>query len=183
MSERTITVVKREEAGRGPARRLRAQGNIPAVIYGKGGEARPVAVAEKDFLLLMRSLENKVRFFSLLENGSSHQAIVRDAQRDPVTDRFKHVDFQTVTESEPLDIDVPINPVGEAFGVRTEKGTLNKMVRTLRVRALPKDMPERIDIDVTPLKKGEGLQIGKLTPPEGCRFLGRPDVVVVIVTK
>ncbi len=183
MSELTITVQKREGFGRGNTRRLRAQGTIPAVIYGKEGTATNLTVGEKDFLHLMRALGSKTKPVTVQENGSSYQALIRATQRDPLSDRFQHVDFMELHEDRPVTVKVPIQTVGEAFGVRTEKGTLNMMVRTLEVKCLPKDIPENIKINVAELKKGEGLQISKLTPPEGCKFTGRPDVVVIIITK
>ncbi|MGF1451923.1 MAG: 50S ribosomal protein L25 [Opitutales bacterium] len=183
MSDLTLPVQPRTEDGRGPARRLRAQGRIPAVIYGKHRSATHVSVAERDFLNLKRAIGNRAKVIQVQENGDSCQAIIQEAQRHPITDKFLHVDLMTVTEDRKIRALVPVEPVGEAVGVRTEKGTLNRMVRTLEVECMPKDLPERIEVDVTELHRGEGLQIGKITPPEGCVFKGRPDIVVFVVTK
>lgn len=183
MSELTINVNTREGEGRGPARRLRAQGLVPAVVYGKDGQANSITVVEKDFLLLMRNLNGQAKIVQLQQDGSTRNALIQDYQRNPRTDHFEHIDFMEVYEDRPLETKVPVNIVGEAYGVRTEKGVLNFMVRKLKVRCLPKDLPTHIDLDVTDVKKSEGLQIGKITPPEGCKILGRKDVVVIVITK
>lgn len=183
MSELKISVTKREGHGRGPVRRLRAQGNLPAVVYGEDGNADSLQMAERDFLLLMRSLSGKRKIVTLDYEGQTIPVIIRDFQRNPISDRFEHVDFMKVYEGRKFRVSVPITTVGEAFGVKNEKGVLNKMVRSLEVECTSDCIPEEIKIDISALKKGEGIQIGKLTPPEGCRFTGRSDVVVVIVTK
>lgn len=183
MSDLTITVEKREGFGRGKTRRLRAQGLVPAVIYGKEGKAETYQVVERDFLMLMRALGGLTKPVKVQQNGTSKSALIQQTQRNPITDHFEHIDFLELEDDREVTVKVPIHPVGEAFGVRNEKGVMNLMVRTLEVRCLPKAIPEKIDIDVTDLKKAEGIQIGKLTPPEGCKFTGRPDVVVIIITK
>lgn len=183
MSDLSLSVQPRTEDGRGPSRRLRAEGRIPAVIYGKHRTATHVSVEERDFLKLKRNLGNRAKLITVLENGDSSQAIVQEAQRHPITDKFLHVDLMTVSDDRKIRAQVPVEPVGEAVGVKTEKGTLNRMVRTLEVECLPKDLPEVIEVDVTSIHKGEGIQIGKITPPEGCIFKGRPDVVVFVITK
>jgi large subunit ribosomal protein L25 len=183
MSDLTLSVTKREGFGRGISRRLRAQGKVPAVLYGKEGEATHCQVDDRAFRLLLREIGGRATVITLDNEGTETPAVIQQTQRNPLTDKFEHVDFMVIEDGRPLTYKVPIKVKGEAYGVRNEKGVLNMMVRTLDVRCQPKDLPEWIEIDVTDLKKSEGIQIGKLTPPEGCKFTGRPDVVVVIVTK
>ncbi len=183
MTDLTIPVQPRTEDGRGASYRLRTQGLIPGIIYGKHRTPTMIAVAEKEFIRLKRNLAGEARVVTVQENGDSCQAVIQELQRHPITDKFLHVDFMQVTDDRKIRVKVPVEPVGDPVGVRTEKGVLNKMVRTLEVECLPKDLPGKIEVDVSELKKGEGIQISKIKAPEGCILRGRADVVVFMITK
>jgi large subunit ribosomal protein L25 len=109
-------------------------------------------------------------------------SFLQEVQRDPITDKYVHIDFQEVKADEKFEIRVPVQVVGESFGVKNQSGVLEKNVQQLRVRCLPKDLPESVIVDVTELKVGETFKVGSLKPVAGVEFLdpkGQPVVSCV----
>jgi large subunit ribosomal protein L25 len=109
-------------------------------------------------------------------------SFLQEIQRDPITDRYLHVDLHEVKPDETFEIRVPVRVTGESFGVKNQSGVLEIASHMLRVRCLPSDLPEAIEIDVTPLKVGETVKVGELKPVSGVTFLddkGQPVVACV----
>lgn len=181
MNNLKLAVTTREGKGRAFARRLRAQGSIPAVIYGKSGD-RLLAVREKDFTQLMREAAGSASIISLEDDkGKSTLALIQATQRNPISDRFEHIDFLEVSADRPITAHVPVRVFGEAYGVKNEGGILEIAVHEIEVLCLPKDLPEHIDIDVTELKVGNAVHIRDLKPIEGVTYHSDPDTVVVTI--
>ena len=177
MNIEKIEVTKRGSVGRGHCRRLRNNGRIPIIFYGKERN-ESYSLAEPDF----RSLE-KVAGTSLVElepdEGEASLALIKDVQRDPCTDAILHIDFIEVTRGEELQTKVPLVIVGEAEGVKVEGGIIDIMVREVEVRCRPSVLPSEIEIDVSELKLGDSLHISALTEIEGVTYIGDDDLTLV----
>lgn len=182
MKQLALTIQSREDAGRGPCRRLRASGKVPAVLYGDSG-SRSIAVNESALRQLLRSLRGSVALIELTdEKAQKTLSVFKDIQRDPVTDQFVHVDFREVAYGKLMTVNLPVRVVGESTGVKNENGVLEVVAHALEVRCLPKDMPEFITVDVADLRAGHAIHIKDLQAIEGVSFVGDPVAVVVACT-
>ena len=108
-------------------------------------------------------------------------ALIREVQHDPLRDTIEHVDFHQVEENKKLRVEVPVHEIGEAVGVRTGGGILDHALRTLRVECLPKDLPERIDVDVSALEVGQSIHVGEVKLPAGVTVLNAKELPVFMV--
>ena len=163
----SLEAKSREGAGKGAARKLRAQGLVPAVVYGKHLKA-PVHVAldPKSIRQSINTPHKHNTLITLKTGEDSHQVLLKDYQQDPVTREILHADFIAVTEKEPVKVNVPLVLVGKAVGT-ADGGLLTQIRRELEVWALPSAIPERIEADVTPLKIATALHINDIKLPEG----------------
>lgn len=183
MQMQELTITRREGTGKGPARRLRAAGTVPAIMY--GGEApQMIAVDPKSIIKLLHGHEGTTLLLSLKfeGDGNAHLAVLRDMQFDPVSERLLHVDFQEVSATKAITVRVAVHPIGEAIGVKDTKGILNLLVHELDVSCLPTAIPDRIDADVTSLAIGDILTVADLQPPQGVRILNDPGLAVARVS-
>jgi large subunit ribosomal protein L25 len=183
--ERTkLTVRTRETLGSRETRRLRKQGVIPGVLYGRN-EPVAIAVDERE---LRRALTGKAGLHSILDveidgTGSSHASILKDYQLDKVRGGVTHVDLQEVHLDRPIHASVTVHLVGgeDAPGVR-EGGVLSQPLRELNVEALPLEVPEHIDLDVSHMEMGDTLRLADITIPEGVTLLDDLETVAATVT-
>ena len=182
MEMRELTIRKREGVGKGPARRLRRSGQVPAILYG-GASPVNVAVAPKDILRLIHGHEGSTQLFRVTFEGTKDgkMAIIRDMQFDPVSEDLIHVDLQEVAMDRAIQVSVAIHHVGEAIGVKETQGILEMVLREVRVSCLPGNIPERLEADVTNLAIGDVLTVRDLKIPEGVRVLNDPNQAVVTV--
>ena len=184
MAEVTLEVSRRETTGKGIARRLRASGRIPAVVY--GGHRDPVAIEvdRKAISELVQKGEHGVRSIFLLKMAGTDQqrhAMIKDIQIDPISRKMTHIDFVRVIMDEVVRVNVPVRIVGTAIGVK-EGGLLDFQVRELHVECLPNVIPDSIDVDVSNLGHHDYLRVSDIQAPEGVKVLDDPDRVVVGVT-
>lgn len=176
-----LTIKQRAETGKQIAKRLRRQGVVPAVLYG-GVKSEPVIVDPKAVLRIIHGREGSTQLLNLtFEGGGTRMAIIRDLQFDPVSEKLLHVDLQEVTADRPITVRVAVHPLGDAAGVREQKGILNMVLHELDISCLPTLIPERIDADVSALMIGDVLTVGDLQAPEGVRILNDPGQAVVTV--
>jgi large subunit ribosomal protein L25 len=179
MKQVKLSVENREAVGRGPVRRLRAAGRIPAVIYGPSGN-RPLSIAEPEFRMFMRKAAGTAALIQVSDDkGATTLSVLQHVDRDPVTDRFTHVDFHEVAANKPMTAHIPVHVEGTAYGVKNEDGLIEVQHHAIDVQCLPKDLPEFIEVDVTGLHAGEAIHVGDLSAIEGVTFLWEPDVVIV----
>ena len=174
---------EREERGKNAARRLRASGMTPAVLYGEGNEAggsTALAVPTKVVDYTLHHFGDNA-LYNIDLDGDTATARVVDAQRDPVSGLLIHVDFAPVNMLERIEVTVPLAVVGEAPGVE-EGGVLQQVAYEIRVESLPGDIPQEITIDVSGLGMHENLHLGELTLPEGVILLSEAEEVAVTVT-
>jgi large subunit ribosomal protein L25 len=170
---------EREERGKNAARRLRASGMTPAVLYGDG-ESKALSVPTKTVdYTLQHSGDNAL--YDIALGGNTSTARVVDAHRDPVSGRLVHVDFAPVNMRERIEITVPLAVTGEAPGAE-EGGVLQQVAYEIQVESLPGDIPQEITLDVSSLGMNENLTLGDLTLPEGVTLLSDPEEVAVTIT-
>ena len=182
MAMQELTIQQRGETGKQVAKRLRRAGVVPAVLYG-GAKPESISVDPKAVLRIIHGHAGSTQLLNLTFEGGagSRMAIIRDLQFDPVSERLLHVDLQEVTADRAITVRVAVHPVGEAVGVRDQKGILNVVLHELDVSCLPILIPERIDADVAALMIGDVLTVGDLRAPEGVRILNDPGQAVVTV--
>jgi len=184
MAEVTLEVSRREKSGKGVARKLRASGQVPAVVYGARRDPVAITVDRKSVTELIQKSEHGVRSIFLLKMAGTDQqrhAMIKDIQIDPISRRMTHIDFVRVLMDEVVRLTVPVHISGTALGVK-EGGILDWQVRDLHVECLPGAIPDAVDIDVTPLGAHEYYRISDLKLPEGVKVLDDADRVVVGVT-
>jgi large subunit ribosomal protein L25 len=172
---------ERAERGKNAARRLRASGMIPAVLYGDGdGKSASLAVPGKVVDYTLHHLGDNALYNIDLGAGTSTARIV-DVQRDPVTGRLIHVDFAPVDMQQRIEVTVPLHVVGEAPGTE-EGGVLQQVAYEVRIESLPGDIPQELTIDVSTLGMGENLTLADVTLPEGVTLISDPEEVAAVVT-
>jgi large subunit ribosomal protein L25 len=147
MQEIPISVERRPEVGKGFARRSRMAGQIPGVVYGPEIDPVPVAVEERQFRAAMRDATSS-SILNLSLDGKETKAVVRDLQRDPVTNRVLHVDFHAISMNRPINVAIPISFTGTPIGVKVDGGIMQTTMRELDISCLPADIPDEFEIDV-----------------------------------
>lgn len=171
-----INGTKRSQISKQEVKSLRSNGQVPCVLYG-GEQQLHFAVAAADFKGLIYTPE--VHIVKLNIDGTNYSATLQDTQFHPVNDAILHVDFLQVFEDKPLNLEIPVRLTGVSEGVRAG-GKLVLKGRRLRVKALPKQMPDSITVDITGLKIGGNIRVKELSA-EGVIFLDSPSNVVVAV--
>jgi large subunit ribosomal protein L25 len=176
-----LEVRKREQVGSRHARRLRKQGIIPGVLYGRG-EPVAIAVAERD---LRAALTGPSGLHAVLDvvvdGGDAHASILKDYQLDPLRGRVTHVDLQEVRLDQEITTTVSVVLVGESPGDKAG-GVLSQPTTEVTISAKPLDVPEHVEADVSSLEIGGTLRLGDLTPPSGVTFVDDPELVIATVT-
>ena len=184
MAELTLEVSRREAKGKEIAKKLRASGKVPAVVY--GGHRDPVAIEvdRKTVSELLQKSEHGVRSIFLLKMAGTDQqrhAMIKDIQIDPINRKMTHIDFVRVLMDEVVRVNVPVHLNGTAIGVK-EGGLLDFQVRELHVECLPNAIPDTIEVDISNLGHHDYIRVGDITAPEGVKVLDDPERVVVGVT-
>jgi large subunit ribosomal protein L25 len=178
----TLEAKTREGAGKGAARKLRSQGLVPAVVYGKHLE-KPlqVAVDPKSIRQAINTPHKLNTLITLKMDGTSRQVLLKDYQMDPVSREILHADFIDVRETEKVKVNVPLVLVGKAVGT-ADGGLLTQARRELEVWALPQAIPEKIEADVTHLKIAQALHINDIKLPQGVSVKTNVNYTLAVVT-
>ena len=171
---------KREQIGKGGARKARAAGKIPGVLYGHGEDPVPVTVGTRDFQLALHHHEGGNAIVNLNVGHGDITALLRDVQLDPLTRHIIHLDFQHISLTEQIVVEVALHFVGMPIGVKDGGGILEHIVRTLEVRCLPTAIPPSIDVDVTALNIGQNLHVRDITV-SGFEIVTDPEVTIAAV--
>jgi large subunit ribosomal protein L25 len=180
MSEYKLAAENRSEAGKGAARRLRASGRVPAVLYGHGTKPQHLSVNARQFGQALRTDAGVNVLISLEVGRNQHLALAKEIQRHPVKGNLIHVDFIQVRRGEKVHVQVPVHLVGEAPGAR-EGGILDQDLYQLNVEAEVTAVPEAVDADVSGLGIGDVLRVADLKAPDGAVILDDPEASVVSV--
>lgn len=171
----------REGRGKNDARRLRAQGMVPAVLYGSGDGNSVLSVPEKIVDYTLQHVGDNALYDMSIGEGANATARVVDAQRNPVTGRLVHVDFAPVNMRERIVVTVPVAVVGESPGAN-EGGVLQQEAYEVEVETLPGDIPQELEIDVSGLEIGENVSLADIRLPEGVTLVSDPEEVAATVT-
>lgn len=179
----SLTITPRAQTGRSASRRVRKANQIPAILYGKHTSPETLAVDAPEFTRLVKAVAGRALIIELQRKDKAEKALsfLQEIQRDPITDKYVHVDLREVKADETIDINVAVLIVGEAFGVKSQGGVLEISAKTLRVRCLPKDLPPVIEVDVSELKLDESIKVAGLKAIPGVEFRDLPGHSVVSV--
>ncbi len=165
MKEIVIKAKARDKLGKEHAKKLRGKGIIPAVVYGAQTTPLPLEVEAKAFHALLRSGLGENIIITLNINDQKNgdkKVLIRELQRDPVLGDILHIDFQQISLTKKLTINVPVRLLGTPIGVQQDGGILQHVLRELEVECLPTDIPEKIEVDVTSLKIGDSIHVGDI---------------------
>jgi len=181
MSVIVIKGERRDNVGKGGARKARAAGLIPGVLYGHGVDPIAVSVNSREFETSLRSHKGGNAIFNLSVAGTEYASLVREVQYDPITHDILHLDFLHISLDEEVTVKVAVHLTGTAVGVKEGGGILEGIMREVEVRCLPTDIPGSIDIDVTHLNIGESVHVRDLSVPSGAIISGPDDTVATVV--
>jgi large subunit ribosomal protein L25 len=173
---------RRDDHGKGVARKLRAAGRVPAVFYGHDQETIPLSIDAREMFHVMHTSGGSNVLLDLIVDGKTHLAMPREVQRDHIHNTLIHVDFLAVSRTEKIAVDVPVLEVGASIGVH-EGGVVEHHLRDLHVECLPQDVPEHIEVDITPLAIGDMIHVRDVIAHAGVTILtNRDDAVLSVIT-
>lgn len=177
MKSIAISGSRRENVGKRDAKELRYEGKVPAVLYG-GADQIHFAVSAADLKGLVYTPD--VHFVDIDVEGTKAQAILQDIQFHPLTEQILHVDFLRLNDSKPFVMEIPVKLTGTSPGVKMG-GKLIQKLRKLRVKALPKDMPQYVEVAMEPLELGKSVRVGELNFPNFQITNNADDTIVSVV--
>lgn len=177
-----LEVVERDSSGSRESRRLRRGGFVPGVLYGDGGKARSFYVGSRE---LRHALGGEHGFHAILDvvldgQQTAHHAVLKDYQLDPRSSSLLHVDLHEVRLDRPIQAQVNVELVGVAEGV-TMGGVVSQTVHAVTVEALPMEIPDRLELDVSALSIGDSVRVGEIAVPAGAQILDDPETTVASV--
>ena len=178
--ETTLVAEQRDKTGKGAARKLRAAGRVPAVLYGHGQETLVISVDARELMHLFHRAASANVLVDLVIDGKRHLTIPREVQRDHIRGQTVHVDFLAVRRDEKITVEVGILEVGEAPGIKAG-GVMEHHARDIRVECLPQDVPEHLEADISTLEIGGMLHVSDLAVPAGVTILTNPEEAVLSV--
>jgi large subunit ribosomal protein L25 len=182
MAGERIKLEVKERDGRGSAdsRRLRRQGMIPGVLYGSGKQPHAICVPERELRRVLTGAGGLHAILDVVLEGqqTTHASILKDYQQDPIRGHISHVDLQEVRLDRPIQASVTVQLVGEPAGAK-EGGVLSQVQREINVEALPMEVPEHLDLDVSDMAIGDTLRLADLPAREGVTYLDDPEETVL----
>src|SRR5579864_4187591 len=164
ISQEVVEAQVRDDSSRGKneARRLRASGRVPAVVYGAKLPTMAISVDPKQITKILQSQSGHNTIFELQLNGDKGQVMIVDWQYDPMKDKLLHIDLKRIAMDERIKVQVPVHLVGEAAGVKQQGGILDQVLREVEIECLPGDIPSHVDADVSELVFGKVLRVSDL---------------------
>jgi len=180
METTTLQAEVRDSRGKGPARRLRAEGKVPGVFYGPGVEPTPLTLPPKELTKALRGERGRNVVFKLSLDGKDELAMVKDLTTDPVTQELLHIDLYRILEDKVLEVNVPFRTYGRSVGV-VQGGVLNVTRRVLPLRTTPANIPVSIEVDVTHLALKDTISVEDIELPEGVECGLQPKLTLVII--
>lgn len=180
MQQRELTIELRNKTGKGIARRLRQQGKVPGVVYGKGIEPVAVATTAKELAAAIGGEGGHNNLITLKGALEGTVVIVSELSRGALKRNLEHVDFHKISLTDKVHVTVKLNVLGSSKGVR-DGGLLDHAMHELKVECLPTQIPEHIDVDVTELAIGHSIHVSELAVPAGVKVLENPKATVVSV--
>jgi large subunit ribosomal protein L25 len=178
--EVTLQAVKRGDKGKNEARRHRAAGRLPAIVYGTGNQPIPVTVEPKSLSRILHSDSGANTLITLRVEGESEaRVLVKEYQLDPITHDLLHADFYRVAMDKVIQVTVPITLKGEAKGVKLQGGIVDFVTRQIEVECLPGDIPDQIEVDITELMMNDGVRVRDLATGGKWTSLTEPETLIV----
>jgi large subunit ribosomal protein L25 len=172
---------KRDSFGKNASRKLRREGKVPAILYGKGEPGIPLALDKKDVFEILRSEAGENTLFKTAFDSRSWDTMIKDVQVDPVSDEILHVDLIQIAMDKAVRVSIPLLVTGEAIGVKTEGGFVDVITREVEVECLPQNIPENIEVDISRLHLHQSIKIEEMTPPPNVEIIEDPQSVVVLI--
>ncbi len=181
MSNTKLVAQPRTTSGSPAARRLRAEGQIPGVLYGQGMEPISVTVERRELRLALSGAAGSNTVLALEVAGKSYPAVIKEMQRHPIKRTVSHIDFLQVNMNEEITVNVPLHITGEAKAVIAEGGLVDPSVDTIEVSCTPGDMPNEFLVDISNMHPHDVIRLSDLKMPKGVTALGDPDMPIVTV--
>jgi large subunit ribosomal protein L25 len=182
MAEVKLAATKRDDTGKGNARKVRAAGQVPGVLYGRGMEPVAITVDRREFVTALKTDAGMNVLLDIEVDGDNTLALTRELQRDPVRGTLLHADFVKIDRKTAIEVEVPVHLVGEAAGAK-EGGALEQPLFSVHVRCLPTEVPQSIDADVSNLAIGESLRVEQLAAGASYEILNDPTTIVALVAQ
>jgi large subunit ribosomal protein L25 len=181
MATASLSAEARTETGKGVARKLRAAGRVPAVIYGHAREAQALSLPTRELEKLLSSISTGSTVVELSVGSATTKTLIREVQRHPFKKQILHVDFQELVAGEKVTVEIPLVFVGTPEGVRLSGALLEQILHSIEVLVDPANIPNHIDVDVTNLAMGHSLHVNELALPEGLEVLTDETATVCAV--
>ena len=181
MASASLSAEMRSESGKGVARKLRAAGRVPGVIYGHGRQPQSLSLNARDLDKLLGSIAAGSTVVELSLGNATTNTLIREVQRHPFKKQILHVDFMELVAGEKVIVDIPLVFVGTPEGVRTGGGLLEQILHSIEVNVDPSSIPNHIDVDVSQMIMGHSLHVRDLNLPEGVEVLTDEDATVCAV--
>ncbi len=176
-----LVAQSRTASGSAAARRMRAEGHIPAVVYGQGMSPLSVSVERRELRLALSGAAGVNTVLSLEVEGKTYPAVVKELQRHPIKRTVSHIDFLTVNMNEELTVHVPLRLEGEAKAVVAEGGLVDPAVDSIEVSCTPGNIPDEFVIDITDMQPHDVIRLADVPMPKGVTATGDPDMPVVTI--
>jgi large subunit ribosomal protein L25 len=175
----TIEAQPRDSRGKNEARRLRAAGSAPGVIYGSGGEAIAVSINPKEVTRILHSKTGHNTIFNVqVQGGETTPVMVVDWQNDPIKDNLLHVDLKRIDLSHRIRVRVPVTTVGDPKGVKLQGGLHEAITRDIEIECLPDDIPESFTVDISELMIGQSIRASQVPMSEAIKLVSNPEAVI-----
>jgi len=182
MEKVILKAEERKESGKKVAKDLRKKGLIPANVYKGGKDAMNIQLAYDDIQDILHTKAGENVIITLkIGTAKEKTVVIKEIQREPIKDQILHLDFNEISLTETLKVNVPLAVKGEAEGVKKDGGILEHIMWELHIECLPTDIPEKIDVDISKLKIGESIFVKDIVVPEGIKVLNDPELIVMIV--
>ena len=181
MATVSLSANARDGKGKGAARSLRSQGQVPAVIYGHGRQPQPLALNARDLDKLLSHIQAESTVIEVTVDGHTAKTLIREIQRHPIKRQILHVDFQALVAGEKVTVSIPILLVGVPEGVRLEGGVLDQTLREIEIEVDPSNIPDHVEYDITNMVIGDSVHISDLKVPEGVEVIDDPETSVAVL--
>ncbi len=181
MSETVLTAEIGRRSGSSDSRRLRAEGKIPAVVYGHGMDPISVSVDRRELRQALSGAAGMNTILDLTVDGAVYPTLIKDIQRHPVKRSVQHIDFIQVNLNEEIVVSIPIHLVGEAKDVSAQNGLVDLTMQELQVRTTPRSIPDGVTIDISEMNMDSVIRVGDLPLPSGVTAEADPEAPVVTV--
>ncbi len=187
MEQVKLEAKSREDTGTGQMKRQRAKGIIPAIVYRKGENSTPLFLEAKAMVRALHTSAGENVLINLKIEGPDKKkektCIIKEIQHDPLTGGILHVDFNEISLTEMIKVNVPLATKGESLGVKQDGGVLEHLMWEIQVECLPTEIPEKLEVDITNMKIGDALFVKDIIAPKGVKVVNDADIRIIAVEK